>query len=133
MNGWVGRCPSGSGCDTAGAPTKAGEVGPAFAGTRVAARAAATTSRVRLRRTPICPLRSRSGQGSTYDGLVLPCGSGLGCGGLPALAPRGLLLRRRPALGRVAAGTGLLAAVRRGIGRVGDPGRPLLGHPLVLQ
>src|SRR5436309_4999788 len=55
--------------------------------------------------------------------------------GPAALAPRGLLLRGRPALGRgrPAARSGLLPASAGGAGRVRDPRRPLLRHPLPLQ
>src|SRR5438477_1222694 len=52
---------------------------------------------------------------------------------LSALATGRLLLRRRPALGRVAAGARLLAAVCRRLRRVGDLGRALLRHALVPQ
>src|SRR5207248_2603522 len=54
-------------------------------------------------------------------------------GRLAALATGRLLLRRRPALGRVAAGARLLAAVCRRLRRVGDLGRALLRHALVPQ
>src|SRR5205823_7698461 len=53
--------------------------------------------------------------------------------GLAALAARGLLLRRRAALGGTAARARLLAAAARGARRVGDPRRALLRHALVLQ
>src|SRR4051794_19831812 len=53
--------------------------------------------------------------------------------GLAALASRGLLLRRRPALLGVSAGPGALAATLGRSGRVRDPGRALLRHALVLQ
>src|SRR5689334_3059862 len=59
--------------------------------------------------------------------------SALASGRLAALAAGRLLLRGRAALGGVAAGAGLLAAAARGAGRVGDLGRALLGHPLVLE
>src|SRR3954469_24960581 len=66
--------------------------------------------------------------------LVVAIGSGLLGGGLAALATGGLVLGGRAALVRLAAAAvGLLAAVLRGVGRVGDPGGPLLGHALVLE
>src|SRR5262249_28782113 len=56
-------------------------------------------------------------------------------GRLAALATGGDLLSVRPALGRAAPrrGVGLLAAAARGPGRVRDPRRPPLRHPLVLE
>src|SRR2546423_12157123 len=52
---------------------------------------------------------------------------------LAALAPGGLLLRRGSALLRGASGARLLSAAARRTRRVGDPGRALLRHALLLQ
>src|SRR5687768_9182319 len=59
----------------------------------------------------------------------------LGLGGcrLAALAAGGLLLGGCPALLGARAGSRLLPALGRGVRGVGDPGRPLLRHALVLQ
>src|SRR6185312_15127063 len=77
-----------------------------------------------------CPPASRAlaspTSGSPRSGRLLR-------GRLAALAARGLLLCRRPALLRRAAGAGALAAPLGRAGRVGDTGRPLLRHALVLQ
>src|SRR5262245_13517252 len=53
--------------------------------------------------------------------------------GLAALASGCLVLGGGPALLRVTAGAGALAAVLRRIFGVGDPRGPLLGHPLALE
>src|SRR5437867_1739486 len=53
--------------------------------------------------------------------------------GLAALAAGGLLLGRGAALPGVPARPRLLPAVGGRLGRVGDLGCPLLGHPLILQ
>src|SRR5437763_12102272 len=67
------------------------------------------------------------------DSNALELGSGLPGRRLPALAAGGLLLRGGAALLRAPAGPGGPAPAARRARRVGDPGRPLLRHPLVLE
>lgn len=59
--------------------------------------------------------------------------SGLARGGLPTLTASLLLLRRRSALLSATPRTRLLAAVTRGLRRIGDPSCPALGHPFLRQ
>src|SRR6187455_578449 len=79
------------------------------------------------------PCKRRTRRAVRGSPQAVASGGSLGSGCLSALATSRLLLSGRSSLGRVAARAGLLAATARGLRRVGDLGRPLLRHALVLE